>query len=672
VKQGGGGAERSGAALQAEIEATRSGLGDLESLITELHSRMEQKTAGLREDVGSRSSHLMLRAFLVFGLLLCLSVAVAFHGMRRVMRQTGGEPEQVRQLVTRIARGDLTMAQQVKGSAGLLGEVEKMAVGLHELILQVRLQGMATLPPVSDQIAAAVARLDSVAQRVREVTTATSQDNERLEWLIRQEVKVGAEAIVEAMANIASLIDELSLAAARVSSSAAQGSGNTVTLAAAAEQMSRNVAQAHQSLQHVGGMISDVSTGMNRLTVSQEEVRQRCQCAESEAARAIEQTRNGHVVMEKLTESAHLVGQIVQTINHIAEQTNMLALNASIEAAGAGESGKGFAVVANEVKALARQTAEATGDIAQRVYEIQSHAKDAADVVEEISKVIDRLGGLNKEIVAAADEQALAANEITRSMAGVNQTAIEVTSGFQELSFAVGEIARTSGELGNGATELAKTAGSMLAAIDVTASHSSASNASAQSMLATMAQTLVASREMGENMRSTQHAVHRLQSAANTISFLIDALSSVADRLQEVQSRLQTGTPPFDMLRVKSAHLEWLQKLEALVTGASEMSEQEACDDHACQLGKWFFAPDGGGRFASLPSYRLVDGAHQKVHQLASRIIQEHKAGSAVQESMSHFNQLRDDLFRQLDAFYIEASMGVGDERGQHSVSSVS
>ncbi|MBF0178724.1 MAG: CZB domain-containing protein [Magnetococcales bacterium] len=647
-----------------KADAMRATIHRIEPLLEAMRERSEKKTDTLKTEVGGKSGRLMQWALWLFGILTVLSLISAWYGLQRVMGQVGGEPSQVSGIVARIAAGDLNVVQNGDKSVGILAEVEQMAAGLREMVMHVRLQGGTTLPPVSEQIHQAVERMEAVSDQVSRITKATSAGNHRLAGLIREDVKTGAESIVSSMTNVGQLVDELRDAAGRVASSAALGSGNTSTLAAAAEEMSTNVAAVNRSLQEVSQMITRVAESMNRLTESQEDVRERCRTAESEAGRAIDRAHAGHVVMEKLTESAQQVGQIVQTINNIAEQTNMLALNASIEAAGAGESGKGFAVVANEVKALARQTAEATEDIGNRVREIQTHAVDAAEMVKEITKTIERLGVVNRDIAGAADEQAMASNEITQSMAGVEQASDVVTRSAQEVGLAVQEIARTASELGEGSHDLARTAERMNGAIGVTAQQAEQSNQLAHAMLRVMSDTLNASREMDGHMEEAVRAVHRLQSSNNTIGLLIEALGSVAHRLQEVQSRLKIGEPPFDMLKVKAAHLAWLQKLEDLLTGQSDMSEQEAVDDHSCQLGKWFFSPEGGGRFAALPSYREVDLVHRKVHELASQIIRDHKAGKDAVASMRHFNRLREDLFLQLDAFYIEAALGRGGNDG--------
>ncbi len=107
------------------------------------------------------------------------------------------------------------------------------------------------------------------------------------------------------------------------------------------------------------------------------------------------------------------IGDVVELINNIAGQTNLLALNATIEAARAGEAGRGFAVVASEVKALAEQTAKATGEIGQQINGIQSATQDSVNAIKEISGTIERLSEISSAIAAAVEEQGAATQEIS-------------------------------------------------------------------------------------------------------------------------------------------------------------------------------------------------------------------------------------------------------------------
>jgi len=149
-------------------------------------------------------------------------------------------------------------------------------------------------------------------------------------------------------------------------------------------------------------------------------------------------------------------------ITSIAEQTNLLALNATIEAARAGEAGKGFAVVANEVKELAKQTAQATEEIGQKIGAIQTDTKDAVHAIAEITTIINQVNDISNTIASAVEEQtvttteigrnvqeaAKGAGEIANNIAGVATAAKTTSEGAQKVQQSSQSVNEMAGQLG--------------------------------------------------------------------------------------------------------------------------------------------------------------------------------------------------------------------------------
>jgi methyl-accepting chemotaxis protein len=165
---------------------------------------------------------------------------------------------------------------------------------------------------------------------------------------------------------------------------------------------------------------------------------------------------NGKV--EGLAEAARKIGEVVNLISEIAEQTNLLALNATIEAARAGEAGKGFAVVASEVKNLATQTAKATEEIGQQIGGMQAATGEAVEAIRVIVRVIEEMNEISASIAGAVEQQNAATEEIahtveraaqgtkaaTEGIAEVNRAAVESGSAAEQVLISARELSRES------------------------------------------------------------------------------------------------------------------------------------------------------------------------------------------------------------------------------------
>ena len=147
---------------------------------------------------------------------------------------------------------------------------------------------------------------------------------------------------------------------------------------------------------------------------------------------------------------------MVELINTIAGQTNLLALNATIEAARAGEAGRGFAVVASEVKALAEQTAKATGDISQQIAGIQTATHGSVSAIQGIGVTISQMSEIASTIAAAVEEQGAATQEISRNIQLAAQGTTEVSSNIADVQRGASETGSASSQVLSAAQSLSR------------------------------------------------------------------------------------------------------------------------------------------------------------------------------------------------------------------------
>jgi methyl-accepting chemotaxis protein len=247
-------------------------------------------------------------------------------------------------------------------------------------------------------------------------------------------------AVGEIIETVSSASTELEASAGTLTSTAERSQELATTVAAASEEASTNV-------QSVASATEELSSSVN-------EISRQVQESARMAGEAVDQARKTNDRVSELSKAAARIGDVVELINTIAGQTNLLALNATIEAARAGEAGRGFAVVASEVKALAEQTAKATGEIGQQITGIQAATQDSVSAIKEISGTIERLSEISSTIAAAVEEQGAATQEISRN---VQQAA----QGTQQVSSNITDVQRGAGETGSASSQVLAAAQSL-------------------------------------------------------------------------------------------------------------------------------------------------------------------------------------------------------------------
>jgi methyl-accepting chemotaxis protein len=252
------------------------------------------------------------------------------------------------------------------------------------------------------------------------------------------------DALDRALERTADMVLAIGEGALTLAGSSEELSATSSQLGANAEHTAARAASASATAEQVGGNVRIVADGAEELSASIREIASQATEATRVAAEASTKAGEAQAAMADLGASSAEVGEVVKVITSIAEQTSLLALNATIESARAGEAGKGFAVVANEVKDLARATAEATEAVAAKVAAIQADATRAMAATSEITAVIDGVHAISASIASAVEEQTATTNEIHRSVT-------EAASGTTEIAHSAADVAGAAAETTSGA-----------------------------------------------------------------------------------------------------------------------------------------------------------------------------------------------------------------------------
>ena len=321
----------------------------------------------------------------------------------------------------------------------------------------------------------AVAGLQDIAQGEGDLTMrlqVSSRDEigELARWfnLFIEKLQGIVGEIAENTRSIDASSNGLSQIAADLSGSSEDTAQRADNVAAAAEEMTANLTNVAAAMEQSTTNTSMVASAAEEMTATIGEIANNAQRAHSISLAAVEQAGSTSVKMAELGKAAQAISKVTEAITEISEQTNLLALNATIEAARAGEAGKGFAVVANEIKELARQTAEATVDIKNQISDMQSTTGGAIEDIAKISDVIVDINSVINAIATAVEEQSAATSEIAGNIAQASQGIAEVNENVAQSSVVVADITRDvteisqqSTQVGDGSTQVQSSAQSL-------------------------------------------------------------------------------------------------------------------------------------------------------------------------------------------------------------------
>ena len=309
-----------------------------------------------------------------------------FWFVKGIMRQLGGEPEEIAGIADSIAAGDLTVKFSKSGKklTGIFASMEKMSRNLSTLMNRIS-GGVETLSSSSSDLSA-----------------------------ISQQMASNSEQTSDRANTVASAAEEMTANMNGVAAATEQASANIQMIVSAAEEMSSTISE-----------ISGNITKGSQTTLD-----------------AVKKAEAVSTKMTALGQAASQISKVTETISDISEQTNLLALNATIEAARAGEAGKGFAVVAGEIKTLAQQTADATSEIGLRIGEVQESTQESVTAIGDIVDVINDINEIVTSVAAAIEEQAATTQEISNNVSQAGLGVQDVNENVNQASAVAGEVSQ--------------------------------------------------------------------------------------------------------------------------------------------------------------------------------------------------------------------------------------
>jgi len=403
----------------------------------EIESKLGAASASAAADLSSATRRLAVIA----AALLAACVAITVAGTRFLTRTTAGSIRKITTAMTRLAEGD--RAVEVPGTERL-DEIGEMARAMA--VFRSSAEELALLQEhAADAARADLARHE--AERARE-----DAERARKAELLDQVAQQLERTVGEVVTGVAAASGQLEATAS--------------SMAAAATQSAQLTEEVSRSMKDTVAGVTAAAAASDEFALSVAEISRLASRSAALAREAGLSAGTADETIGELSTAVQEIEQVVGTIGGIAQRTSLLALNASIEAARSGEAGKGFAVVAGEVKALAGQTSQATGEVAGQIRAIQVSTEGSIAGLRGIGERVRGMEGSAVSIAAAVDEQSVASKDLARNLALAAGGAEEIGEAMNQVREMTHSTGAAASQLLDSASELHRQAASLRAQVD--------------------------------------------------------------------------------------------------------------------------------------------------------------------------------------------------------------
>jgi len=488
--------------------------------------------------------------------------------------------QEMAQAASRMANGDLTVEVQPVSSHDALGNAFADMIGsLRQLVIQ--------LADNANQVGAAAGQLaiaaeqaggvtSQIAATVQQVAKGTSQQNESV---------TKTAASVEQMTRA---IDGVARGAQEQAASVAVASNTTATITDIINKVSGNATTVTQEAQRAAKKAEDGALIVERTLQGMETIR-------------VQVGASSEKVKEMGVRSGE-IGMIVEVIEDIASQTNLLALNAAIEAARAGEHGKGFAVVADEVRKLAERAAQATREIGNLIHEIQKTVTEAVTAMQESTREVDS-GAEQAGRAGMALEEIIKAVEIVSNRAGGT---VEAT----------GKMSAASNKLVDAMDAVSAVVEQNTAATEEMAANSDEVNQAIENIASVSEENSAAIEEVSASAEEMTAQVEEVSASAQSLAEMAEQLTLL---VAEFQVRNQDGLAK-QIEMFKQGHLKWVIRIDEMLAGRLSLSVDDLDDHQTCLLGKWYYGNASQG-LRALEEFQVLEEPHEQLHSTVMRVV---------------------------------------------------